>query len=113
MLGTVYSVRSAIIRLEKEGVKRGWVGIDKGTSPVLNSLIMAGPTLAERFKYYSAGDARRELGLSKEEFNRRMKQKILPAPTFVNSHGLRFFDANWLHIARAVVDQERQRSQQQ
>ena len=73
---------------------------------------MAGPTLAERFKYLTTGDARQALGLSKEEFNRRLKQGILPAPTYINSHGLRFFDDNWLHIARAIIDQERQRSQQ-
>jgi len=74
---------------------------------------MPGVTLAERFKYYTAGDAWKSLGLSKIEFNRRMKQKILPAPTYVNSHGVRLFDDNWLEIARAIIDRERRRSQQQ
>lgn len=73
---------------------------------------MPRPTLSEGFKYLTAGAAMGELGLSREEFNRRMKQGILPAPTYVNSHGLRFFDDNWMRIARAIIDQERQRSQQ-
>ena len=76
------------------------------------TITMPGVTLAERFKYYTAGDAWKSLGLSKIEFNRRMKQGILPAPTYVNEHKIRFFDDNWLRIARAIIDQERQRSQQ-
>ena len=58
-------------------------------------------------KYYSAGAARAELGLSKEAFNLRMKQGILPAPTYINQHGLRFFDEAWLERARAILNARR------
>jgi len=71
---------------------------------------MARPTLAEGFKYHTAGDVQRQLGLSPDEFRSRMKQGILPSPIYVNSHGLRFFDDEWLGKARAVIEQERQRS---
>lgn len=73
---------------------------------------MPRPTLAEGFNYHTAGHVQAELSLSREEFNRRLKQKILPAPSYVNSHGLRFFDDNWLRIARAIIEQERPRPQE-
>lgn len=74
---------------------------------------MPRPRISELHKYYTTGSAARELGLSLEELYRRLNQGVLPAPTYVNAYGLRFFDDNWLHIARAVIDQERQRAQQQ
>jgi hypothetical protein len=52
---------------------------------------------------------RLELGLSKEEFNRRLDQGVLLAPSYVNSHGLRFFDDDWLTKAREIINPYRAR----
>lgn len=75
------------------------------------AVAMPGVTLSDRFKYHTTGAARRELGLSKEEFNRRLKQGILPPPTHVTEHNIRLFDDNWLQVARAIINEERQRNQ--
>ena len=64
---------------------------------------MARPTLSEGHKYRTTAQVQEALKLSREEFNRRLGQGILPAPTYVNGYGLRFFDENWLRIAKAIM----------
>lgn len=72
---------------------------------------MARPRLTEGFYYYTAAEVMLRLGLSCGAFNGRLKQGILPTATYVNAHGLRFFDDEWLSRAKAIIRQQRRRSQ--
>ena len=62
-------------------------------------------------KYFTATEARIELGLSRWDFNTRIERGMLPAPTFIDTvmRGsvelkVRYFDENWLRIARSIMD---------
>jgi hypothetical protein len=77
---------------------------------MLNFSSMTRPSLSEGLKYHTAREAWEALDLTEEKFNRRLQQGILPAPTHINTHGVRFFDDAWLDAARAIVERERCRS---
>jgi hypothetical protein len=64
---------------------------------------MAGPKIAERYKYMTLPQAAKRLGLHPAKLRRRLKAGVFPAPTFVNKHGLNFFDEGWLREAQAML----------
>ncbi len=65
---------------------------------------MAGPTIAERYKYMTLPQAAKRLGLHRAKLRRRLKVGVFPAPSFVNKHGLNFFDEDWIRETRAIIE---------
>ena len=55
------------------------------------------------FKYFPASQARRRLGLSRFQFDLRIKRGIFPSPTFTDVTGVRYFDQNWVRIAEEIL----------
>jgi hypothetical protein len=64
---------------------------------------MAGPRIAELYKYMTLPQAAKRLGIHPAKLRRRLKDGVFPAPTFVNEYGLNFFDEGWLKEARAIL----------
>jgi len=64
---------------------------------------MAGPRIAERYKYMTLPQAAKRLGIHPAKLRRRLKDGVFPTPTFVNKHGLNFFDEDWLREAKAIL----------
>ena len=65
---------------------------------------MAGPKIAERYKYMTLPQAAKRLGIHPAKLRRRLKDGVFPVPTFVNEHGLNFFDEDWLKEAQAILE---------
>ena len=62
-------------------------------------------------KYLTSTQARSELGLSRWDFDTRIDRGIFPSPTYIDTvmRGnvelkVRYFDENWIRIARAIMD---------
>ena len=64
---------------------------------------MAGPKIAERYKYMTIPQAAKRLGIHPAKLRRRLKDGVFPVPTFVNKHGLNFLDEDWLKEAQAIL----------
>ena len=64
---------------------------------------MAGPKIAERYKYMTIPQAAKRLGIHPAKLRRRLKDGVFPVPTFVNEYGLNFFDEDWLKEARTIL----------
>lgn len=64
---------------------------------------MAGPRITERYKYMTLPQAAERLGIHPAKLRRRLRDGVFPAPTFVNEHGLNFFDEDWLREAQAIL----------
>jgi len=64
---------------------------------------MAGPRIAERYKYLTIPQAAKRLGIHPAKLRRRLKDGVFPVPTFVNKHGLNFFDEDWLKEAQTIL----------
>jgi len=59
------------------------------------------------FKYLTAPQVRKRLGLSRFQFDIRIERGILPEPTYVDktsSPHVRYFDENWVRIAKAILE---------
>ena len=56
------------------------------------------------FKYRTASQARKRLGLSRFQFDLRIERGIFPRPTFVDTTGVRYFDENWIRIAQEILN---------
>ena len=68
---------------------------------------MPTPKLELGFKYLTAPQARKRLGLSRFQFDIRIERGILPHPTHVDetcSPIMRYFDENWVRLAKAILD---------
>lgn len=75
---------------------------------------MAGPRISERYKYLTVPQAAKRLGIHPAKLRRRLKDAIFPPPTYVNEHGLKFFDEAWLKKTQAILEnsfENRQRGQ--
>jgi hypothetical protein len=57
---------------------------------------MAGLRISERYKCITVPQAAERLGISPAKLRHRSRDAILPPPTYVNEHGLKFFDEAWL-----------------
>ena len=64
---------------------------------------MAGPRIAERYKYMTLPQAAKRLGIHPAKLRRRLKDNVFPGPTFVNEYGLKFFDDDWLKEAQVIL----------
>ena len=64
---------------------------------------MAEPRIAERYKYMTLPQAAKRLGLHPAKLRRRLKDGVLPASTFINEYGLKFFDEDWLREAQTIL----------
>lgn len=47
--------------------------------------------------------AARRLGIHQAKLRRRLKDSVFPPPTFVNEHGLNFFDEDWLEKTQTIL----------
>jgi hypothetical protein len=52
----------------------------------------------------TAPQVRNMLGLSRYQLDERIRRGILPAPTLVDTSGVRFFDEDWINQARAIME---------
>ena len=64
---------------------------------------MAGPRVSELYKYMTLPQAAQRLEIHPAKLRRRLKEGIFPIPTFINEHGLKFFDEEWLKNARVIL----------
>ncbi len=64
---------------------------------------MAGPRISELYKYMTLPQAAQRLEIHPAKLRRRLKEGIFPIPTFVNKHGLKFFDEEWLRKVREIL----------
>ncbi len=72
---------------------------------------MPEPKLELAIKYLTAPQARKQLGLSRYQFDIRVDRGIFPRPTYVDSVrrgdvilNVRYFNENWVRIAKAILD---------
>ena len=56
------------------------------------------------YKYRVASQVRERLGLSRFQLDIRLKRGIFPSPTFTDVTGVRYFDENWVRIARSIME---------
>lgn len=68
---------------------------------------MPTPKLELAFKYLTAPQARERLGLSRFQFDLRIERGIFPKPTYTDKTGVRYFDENWVRIARDILGSSR------
>lgn len=59
-------------------------------------------------KYLTAPQAGKRLGLSRFQFDMRLKRGIFPRPTFTDVTGVRYFDESWVGIAQSILGASRQ-----
>jgi len=55
------------------------------------------------FKYLTASQVRERLGLSRFQFDMRLKRGIFPSPTLTDVTGVRYFDESWVSIAQSIL----------
>ncbi len=55
-------------------------------------------------KYLTAPQAGRRLGLSRFQFDIRLKRGVFPRPTFTDETGVRYFDDSWVSVAQSILD---------
>ena len=54
-------------------------------------------------KYLTASQVCKRLGLSRFQFDMRLKRGIFPRPTFTDVTGVRYFDESWVSIAQSIL----------
>ena len=59
-------------------------------------------------KYLTASQVRQRLGLSRFQFDVRLKRGIFPRPTFTDVTGVRYFDESWVSVAQTILGASRQ-----
>jgi len=65
---------------------------------------MLGPRISERYKYMTVPQAAKRLGIHPAKCCRCVRDSIVPPPTNINEHSLRFFDEAWLKKTEAVIE---------
>ena len=65
---------------------------------------MPNPKLELGFKYLTAPQVRKRLGLSRFQLDIRIERGILPQPTYVDETAVRYFDENWVRVAQAILE---------
>jgi hypothetical protein len=48
--------------------------------------------------------AAKRLGIHPARLRRRLRDGIFPPPTYINEHGLKFFDDAWLRKTQAILE---------
>ena len=67
---------------------------------------MPTPKLKLAFKYLTAPQARRRLGLSRYQLDHRIELGIFPPPTLIDETGIqsvRYFDEVWVKEAQTIL----------
>jgi hypothetical protein len=64
---------------------------------------MAGPTINELYQYMTIPQAAKQLRINPSKLRRRIKASIFPEPTYINSHGIHFFNEEWLARTRKII----------
>ena len=64
---------------------------------------MANRKLEFTLKYLTSSQVRGRLGLSRFQFDIRLKRGIFPKPTFTDVTGVRYFDEDWIKVARSIL----------
>jgi len=67
---------------------------------------MARPTLENVTKYRTTSEACKLLNLSRRQLELRIIRRIFPPPTFVDSHGTKFFDKDWMDQVRKIQEEK-------
>ena len=67
-------------------------------------ITMANRKIELTYKYRTASQVRERLGLSRFQFDIRLERGIFPSPTFTDVTGVRYFDENWVRIARSIME---------
>ena len=65
---------------------------------------MPGPSIKELYQYLTLPRAALRLGLHPAKLRRRLKDGLLPEPTYTNKYGLRFFDEEWVAKALLILE---------
>ncbi len=65
---------------------------------------MAGPKISERYKYMTVPQAAKRLGIHQAKLRRRLRDGIFPPPTYINEHGLKFFNEAWLRKTKTIIE---------
>lgn len=68
---------------------------------------MARPTTWEIIKYFTTTMVAEKLDLRRRQVRKRITNQVLPAPTYINDKGVKFFDQYWLDRALLIVRCER------
>jgi predicted DNA-binding transcriptional regulator AlpA len=72
---------------------------------------MAKAKLELTFRYVTAPQVRKKLGLSRFQLDLRIKRHILPAPTYTDPETqIRYFDENWVQAAKLILAGNNQRT---
>lgn len=66
---------------------------------------MARPTLENVTKYRTTSEVYCLLGLSRRQLELRIERKIFPPPSFIDAHGNKFFDKDWMNQVRKIQDE--------
>lgn len=64
---------------------------------------MAGPRVSEKYRYMTLPQAAKYLEIHPSKLRRRLRDSIFPPPTYINEHGLKFFDETWLKKAKDIL----------
>jgi len=65
---------------------------------------MPGPRISERYKYMTVPQAAKRLGIHPAKLRRRLRDGVFPPPTYVNKHGLKFFNEAWLRKTQTILE---------
>jgi len=65
---------------------------------------MPRPRVGDYYRFMTSTDVRRKLGISEYQLNSRLAQGVFPAPTMVDSQGVRYFNEDWLRATREIMD---------
>jgi len=62
------------------------------------------PRIELSFRYLTAPQVRKELGLSRFQLDLRINRQLLPAPTYIDPKTqIRYFDQDWLDAAKLII----------
>ena len=70
-------------------------------------IVKSYPTIKEllsSFRHLTATEVQKKLGLSRFQFDHRIELGILPQPTYISQSGRRYFDENWVRVARTILE---------
>jgi len=64
---------------------------------------MATPKLKLSYQYLTAPKVQKILHISRYQLDHRIELGILPAATFTDTTGVRYFDEHWVKIAEMIL----------
>lgn len=67
---------------------------------------MARPTLENAINYRTTSEACLLLNLSRAQLELRINRHIFPLPSFIDEHGSKFFDKDWMDQVRKIQEEK-------